>query len=184
MVLGAVLAGSGVCIVALANVLLLPLTVELRNAGLALVDFIKQVVGLAGVALLVAFGARLTPFFAIQLAVGAVVVALVPLLVGMNAFMLPRFDRAEQRSLLRTALPLAAALALGQVYFRLVIVLMSLISDAQQTGYFGGSLRAMENVVIMPILVAGVALPLLAAAARDDLARLRYAIEGLSKGAL
>jgi O-antigen/teichoic acid export membrane protein len=79
---------------------------------------------------------------------------------------------------------MAAALALGQVYFRLVIVLMSLISNPTQTGYFGGSLRAMENVVLMPILVAGVAVPLLAAAARDDLARLRNAIEGLSKGAL
>src|SRR5439155_26955915 len=184
MVVGTVLAGSGVCVVALANVLLLRLAVELRNAGLALVDFTKQVVGLAGVALLVALGARLTPFFAIQLAVGIAVVALVPLLAGPNAFMRPRVDRAEQRSLLRTALPLAAALALGQVYFRLVIVLMSLISDPTQTGYYGGSLRAMESAVFMPILVAGVALPLLAAAARDDRERLRNAIRGLSEGAV
>ena len=36
----------------------------------------------------------------------------------------------------------------------------------------------------IPILVAGVALPMLAAAARDDRARLRYAIEGLSEGAV
>jgi O-antigen/teichoic acid export membrane protein len=136
------------------------------------------------VAVLVALGARLTPFFAIQIVVGVVVVALVPLLTGWRGFVLPRFDRAEQRSLARTALPLGAALALGQIYFRLVIVIMSLISNETQNGYFGGSLRAMENVVILPILVAGVALPLLAAAARDDLARFRYAIEGLSKGAL
>jgi O-antigen/teichoic acid export membrane protein len=184
MVIGTVLAGSGLCVVALANVLLLPLTVELRNAGLALVDFTRQAVGLAGVALLVALGARLTPFFAVQIAVGLSAVALVPLLAGSTAFMLPRFDRTAQRSLLRTALPLAAALALGQVYFRLVIVLMSLISDPTQTGYYGGSLRAMESAVFMPILVAGVALPLLAAAARDDRARLRYAIRGLSEGAV
>src|SRR5207244_5053484 len=116
-------------------VLLLPLAVELRNAGLALVDFTKQVVGLAGVAVLVALGSRLTPFFAIQLVVGAVVVALVPLLAGPRAFTRPRFDRAEPRSLLRTALPLAAALALGQGYFRLVIVLMSLALGGKHTGY-------------------------------------------------
>jgi O-antigen/teichoic acid export membrane protein len=42
----------------------------------------------------------------------------------------------------------------------------------------------METLVNIPILVAGVALPLLAAAARDDHARLRYAIEGLSEGAV
>jgi O-antigen/teichoic acid export membrane protein len=184
MVAGTALAGTGMLIMALANALLLRLTVELRNAGLAFVDFFRQVVTLAGVALLVALGAQLTPFFTVQIVVGLAVVALVPLLVGAGAFVWPRFDRAAQRTLLRSALPVASAIVLGQVYFRLVIVLMSLISTPRQTGYFGGSLRAMETLVNIPILVAGVALPLLAAAARDDRARLRYAIGGLSEGAV
>jgi O-antigen/teichoic acid export membrane protein len=184
MVAGTALAGTGMFIMALANALLLRLTVELRNAGLAFVDFFRQAVTLAGVALLVALGARLTPFFAVQIVVGVAVVALIPLLAGPGAFVMPRFDRAEQRVLLTRALPVAAALVLGQLYFRLVIVLMSLVSSSEQTGYFGGSLRAMEALVNIPILVAGVALPLLAAAARDDHARLRYAIEGLSEGAV
>ena len=184
MILGTVLAGVGVCLVAIANVLLLRLGVELRNAQLALVDFTRQAVGLAGVAALVALGARLTPFFAVQILVGLAALALVPLLMGSRAFMLPRFDRKLQRVLWRTAFPMAAALALGQVYFRLVIVLMSLISNSTQTGYYGGSLRAMETAVFMPILVAGVVLPLLAAAARDDRERLRNAVRGLSEAAL
>jgi O-antigen/teichoic acid export membrane protein len=184
MQIGTVLAGTGLCVVALADALLLPLTVELRNAGLAFVDFLKQAVALACVALLVALGAHLTPFFAVLSVVGLAVVAVTPLLMGRDVFMRPRWDRTEQRALLRRALPLAMALVLGQVYFRLVILLMSLVSDPRQTGYFGGSLRAMEALVSIPILVAGVALPVLAAAARDDRARLRYAIEGLSEGAV
>jgi len=184
MVAGTALAGTGVLLVAIANSFLIPLTVELRNAGLALVELLRQVVTLAGVAVLVALGAHLTPFFAVQVAVGLAVLALVPLLVGWSGLVRPRFDRSEQLGLMRTALPIAAALALGQIYFRLVIVLMSLISSAEQTGYFGGSLRAMEALVVLPALVAGVALPLMAAAARDDLGRLRYAIEGLSEGAV
>jgi O-antigen/teichoic acid export membrane protein len=184
MEIGAAMAGIGLYIVALADALLLPLTVELRNAGLAFVDFLKQAVALACVALLVALGAHLTAFFAVLLVVGLIVLAVTPLLAGPHAFMRPRFDRTEQRTLLHRALPLAAALVLGQVYFRLVILLMSLISDPQQTGYFGGSLRATEALVSIPILVAGVALPMLAAAARDDRARLRYAVEGLSEGAV
>jgi O-antigen/teichoic acid export membrane protein len=184
MVTGTLLAGTGFLIMALASALLLRLTVELRNAGLALVDFLRQVVTFAGVALLVALGAKLTPFFAVQIVVGLVVVALIPLLVRPGAFVLPRFDSDQQRLLMRSAFPLAAALALGQIYFRLVIVLMSLISSSRQTGYFAGSLRAIEVPVSISILVAGVALPLLAAAARDDRARLRYAIEGLSEGAV
>ncbi|HTR88643.1 MAG TPA: oligosaccharide flippase family protein [Solirubrobacteraceae bacterium] len=181
---GALLAGTGLYLVAIGDTLLLPLTVELRNAGLAFVDFLKQTVALVGVALLVAAGAGLTPFFAVLILTGLVVLALVPRMAGPRAFVAPRLDRPEQRSLLRRALPLAMALVLGQVYFRLVILLMSLVSDARQTGYYGGSLRAVEALVSIPILVAGVALPVLAAAARDDRARLRYAIEGLSEGAV
>lgn len=184
MVSGTALAGAGVLLVAVANAVLVPLTVQLRNGGLALVEVLRQVATLAGVAVLVAVGASLTPFFAIQVAAGLVVIAVVPFLVGRAGLTWPRFDRAEQRGLLGTALPVAAALALGQVYFRLVIVLMSLISSAEQTGYFGGSLRAMEALIVIPVLVANVALPLLTAAARDDLGRLRYAIEGLSEGAV
>ena len=184
MVLGTALAGAGVFLVALANVVLLRLTVELRNAGLAFVDFLKQAVTLAGFALLVALGATLAPFFAVQIAVGLAVVAMVPVLLGASAFVAPRFDRAEQRVLRRSALPVAAALAVGQLYFRLVIVLMSLISNPTQTGYFGLSLRAMETLIFMPILVAGVALPLLTRAAHEDPARLRNAVKGLSEGAV
>jgi O-antigen/teichoic acid export membrane protein len=184
MVSGTALAGVGVLLVAVANAVLVPLTVQLRNGGLAFVEVLRQVVTLAGVALLVALGASLTPFFAVQVAVGLLVVASVPFLVGRSGLTWPRFHRAEQRALLATALPVAAALALGQIYFRLVIVLMSLISSAEQTGYFGGSLRAMEALIVIPVLVAGVALPLMTAAARDDLPRLRYAIEGLSEGAV
>jgi O-antigen/teichoic acid export membrane protein len=184
MVLGTALAGAGVCLVALANVVLLRLTVELRNAGLAFVDFLKQAVTLAGFGLLVVLGASLTPFFAVQIAVGLAVVAMVPILLGAGGFIAPRFDRAEQRVLFRSALPVATALALGQVYFRLVIVLMSLISNPTQTGYFGLSLRAMETLIYVPILVAGVALPLLTRAAHEDRARLLNAVTGLSEGAV
>src|SRR5436305_11349991 len=184
MVAGVLLAGGGFLIVALANALLLGLTVELRNAGLALLDFLKQAVTLVGVAALVALGAHLTPFFAVQILVGLTVAALVPLLAGRAAMLAPRFDRAQQSLLLRSAFPLAAALVLGQLYFRLVIVLMSLISSPRETGYFGASLRAIEAPVSVSILVAGVAVPLLSAAARDDRARLRYAIDGLSSGAV
>jgi len=184
MVIGTALAGAGLLVGSMANGILLRLTVELRNAGLALVDFLRQAITLVGVALLVALGAQLTPFFAIQIVVGLTLLALTPLLTGSRAFVLPRFDRTQRRALLTRTLPVGVALVLGQVYFRLVIVFMSLVSSPQQTGYFGGSLRAMETLVSVPILVAGVALPVLAAAARDDRARLRYAIEGLSEGAV
>jgi O-antigen/teichoic acid export membrane protein len=184
MVLGTVLAGAGALIASVANALLVRLTVALRNVGLAVVDFARQAVTLVCVALLVVAGAQLTPFFAVLIVSGLVMITLVPVVAGRDAFVFPRFDPIEQRRLLATALPMAIALGVGQIYFRLVIVLMSLISSATQTGYFGGSLRAMDSLVALPILITGVALPLLTVAARDDRARLRYAVEGLSRGAV
>lgn len=181
MVLGTMLAGTGAMVAAIANALLVPLAVQLRNARLALVDFIRQAVTLVGVALLVAADARLTPFFAVLIVAGLAMVALVPAVAGRRALMFPRFDRLEQQQLFATALPMAIALGLGQIYFRLVIVVMSLISNPRQTGYFGGSLRAMESLINIPVLIIAVALPLLTAAARDDMARLRYAVRGLGQ---
>jgi O-antigen/teichoic acid export membrane protein len=183
MVAGTILAGSGVMLVAIGDSMLVPLTVELRNAGVAAVELLRAFVVLVGVALLAAVGSGLTAFLAVQVVCGLAVLTVVPFLVGRRGVVRPRFDRAEQRGLLRTALPIAAALALGQIYFRLVIVMMSLISSGKETGYFGGSLRAMEALIVLPILVAGVALPVMTAAAHDNMKRLRYAIEGLSEGA-
>jgi O-antigen/teichoic acid export membrane protein len=185
MVVGTALAGGGIVLVAIGNSMLVPLTVDLRNAGIAFVEMLRAFVVMVGVLLLVVAGARLDAFLALQVLVGLVVLAMVPILVGRVGIVRPRWGRARQRGLLRTALPIATALVLGQIYFRLVIVLMSLISNATEVGYFGGSLRAMEALIALPILVASVALPVMTAAAQEgNLARLRYAIEGLSEGAV
>lgn len=185
MVVGTALAGFGIMLVAIGNSMLVPLTVDLRNAGIAVVEMLRAFVVMVGVVLLVVAGAKLDAFLALQILVGLIVLAMVPILVGRGGVVRPRWDRLRQRALLRTALPIAAALVLGQIYFRLVIVLMSLISNATEVGYFGGSLRAMEALIALPILVASVALPVMAAAAQEqNLARLRYAIEGLSEGAV
>jgi O-antigen/teichoic acid export membrane protein len=184
MVVGTALAGLGIMLVAIGNSMLVPLTVDLRNAGIAMVELLRAFIVLVGVVLLVIAGARLDAFLAVQIAVGLAVLMVVPLLVGRRGVVRPRWDRERQRALMRTALPVAAALVLGQVYFRLVIVLMSLISTPKEVGYFGGSLRAMEALIALPILVASVALPVMTKAAHENMARLRYAIEGLSEGAI
>jgi O-antigen/teichoic acid export membrane protein len=184
MVVGTALAGGGIMLVAIGNSMLVPLTVDLRNAGIAFVEMLRAFIVLVGVLLLVVAGAKLDAFLALQILVGLTVLIMVPLLVGRAGVVRPRWDRVRQRALMRTALPIAAALVLGQVYFRLVIVLMSLISTPEEVGYFGGSLRAMEALIALPILVASVALPVMTAAAQENRARLRYAIEGLSEGAV
>lgn len=59
MVVGTALAVAGVMLVAIADSILVPLTVDLRNAGIALVEMLRSLVILVGVALLVVAGAKL-----------------------------------------------------------------------------------------------------------------------------
>lgn len=180
MVAGTALAGAGLMLLTLQATLMLRLTVELQNGRLTVLELIKQAVAVAGISGLVVAGASLVPFFAVQIAVGVVVIALTPALAGRTALVAPRFDRDEWRWLVRQALPVAGAFVLGTLYFRVVLLLMSLVSTEVEVGIFGTSLRIMETLAGVPVLVAGVALPVLAAAARDDPARLAYALQRLT----
>jgi O-antigen/teichoic acid export membrane protein len=184
MVIGTAIAGAGSLLVSVAHSFMARMAVELRNAGWAVIDFARQAVTLALVALLVALGSHLLPFFGVLVVTGLVLIALVPAVERTRPYVMPRFDRAEQLRLLRISVPMAIALVLNELYFRLVIVLMSLVSSPGQTGYYGGSLRAMDSLIELPGLLVGVAMPLLATAGRDDHDRLRYAIRGLNQVAV
>jgi O-antigen/teichoic acid export membrane protein len=184
MVIGTAIAGVGSLLVSVAHSFMARMAVELRNAGWAVIDFARQAVTLVLVALLVALGAHLLPFFGVLVVTGLVLIALIPAVERHQPYVMPRFDRAEQLRLLRVSVPMAIALVLNELYFRLVIVLMSLVSSPRQTGYYGGSLRAMDSLIELPGLLVGVAMPLLATAGRDDHGRLRYAVRGLNQVAV
>lgn len=77
--------------------------------------------------------------------------------------------------LLRDTVPYAAAIAVNVAYFRLAVVLMSLLSDELETGYFATSFRILEVLLPVPSVVVGAVFPILARAARDDPERLGYA---------
>ena len=168
MVVGALLAGAGLMLTTWQSSWVLMPVVELRNGRVTAVEVAKQLSTVVGIAVLVAAGALLTPFFAVPIAVGLLIVALSPALLGRGALAAPHFDRDVWRRLVREALPVAASYVLATLYLRLVVVLMSLIASGYQTGLFGTSLRIVETLIQIPTLLAGIALPLLTAAARDD----------------
>jgi O-antigen/teichoic acid export membrane protein len=91
----------------------------------------------------------------------------------------PSFDRTEWSRLIRAVLPFAAAVAIGTVYLRITVVLMSLLASAVQTGYYAISYNVVSQLIAIPALTVGSALPVLARAARDDRERLSYALDRL-----
>ena len=64
---------------------------------------------------------------------------------------------------------------LGMLYFRILVVLMSVVSDDEtQIGYYVTSSRVVEIAVGLPVLLVTVVLPVMSVAARDDRTRLSY----------
>jgi O-antigen/teichoic acid export membrane protein len=126
---------------------------------------------------LVVAGAELLPFLAVPIPTAAVVLVVTALLVRGAIPLAPAFELAEWRTLLRDVLPFAVATAFGAIYFRLAIVLLSLIASAEETGYFAAPFRVVEVLVVVPQLVVGAAFPIFARAARDDRARLGYGVQ-------
>ena len=89
--------------------------------------------------------------------------------------MLPRWTGARIRQLGGIALPVAVATVLGVLYVRMLVVLMSLLSDNErELGYLVTSARVLELSGGLPFLVVAVVLPVLSVAARDDHERLVY----------
>ncbi|HEU4977991.1 MAG TPA: polysaccharide biosynthesis C-terminal domain-containing protein [Solirubrobacteraceae bacterium] len=173
MVSGAAIAGGALLLQALQGTLAAELTADLRLGWVAACDVLRQLVGVGWVVAVVAFGGGLAVFFTANLPGFAVVLALTWWLVRERVQLAPAAVRAEWRGLLRDALPFALASAVGAIYFRVAVVLVSLIATARETGWFGASFRGIEVLIVIPQLVVGAAFPLFArAAAAGALARL------------
>jgi O-antigen/teichoic acid export membrane protein len=88
-----------------------------------------------------------------------------------------RFVTAEWRALVKPVLSYAVAVAASALYFRVAILLVSLLSSGYQLGYFSLSFNIMAALFVIPGMLVTVAFPIFSRAARDDHGRLAYAIE-------
>lgn len=175
LVEGTALAGAGIFILSVQAAMLLPLVVELRNGRLTLNELLRSLVLVLCFVGLVVADAPLTAFFAAQLVAGAIVLAATPLLLERHRLVAPRWTRERLRALAVTALPLAVSSLLSVLYFRILVVLMSVFEDsAREIGYFVTSSRITEIFLALPVTLVGIVLPVLSVAARDDAARLHF----------
>ncbi len=184
VVAGTALAGLGVLLLNTQSTLMMPLSIELRLTAITLLETLRHALTLIGVAVLVLLGASLLPFFGVQVVVGIAVLLLTPLALGAAAGLRPGLDPAAARRLLRESLPIAAAVAMNVVYLRLLMILVSIQTDEEETGLFATAFRIFEILLGLPTLVLAVALPLLAVAAAEDRQRLSYALQRLLEAAV
>jgi O-antigen/teichoic acid export membrane protein len=182
--IGVAIAGAGLLLQSTQDNLGSILQVNLRFRWVAALDVLRQAATAAFFVLLVLLGAHLLVFVSVNVWVGIIVVAAAGLLVRRQRSLLPRFDVASSRRLLRLVLPYSAAMIAATLYGREALVLVGLISSPHQLSYFTVSSRVIDVLATVPGLLVGTALPIFARAARDDHARFEFGITRVFEVAL
>ena len=179
LVLGTGLAGIGLALTVVQTTLAIPLAVGLRNAALAALDIVRQVLTVGGYAVLVVLGAGVVAFLAVTVPVGLVMVAVAVFLVRGELSLLPTLGVRAWAGLLRASGAFVMATAVGTIYLYIAQIITAGFADAHDTGLFSVSFRIFIVVATVAGLLVTVAFPLLSRAARDDRERLAYALERL-----
>jgi O-antigen/teichoic acid export membrane protein len=184
MITGTAVAGLGGVLAVVAATVAIPLNAELRFVALTALEVVRQLVIVGVVIVLVAAGAGLGPFFLAYLVSGAAMLVLAWVFAGRRYRVRPMWVPGDLRSVLREVGPLAVALALNAFYLKLIIILASLVTSDTEVGLFAAASRVTEVIVGLPILMFGVAFPILAHAGYHDEQRLAYALQRLAESAV
>jgi O-antigen/teichoic acid export membrane protein len=186
---GTAIATLGVVLTNVQVTLSIPLTAGLRYGWLAVLDLAGPLTTAVTLVVLVVTGAPLLAFFAAPLAAYLVITGLTAWLVHGTIPLRPKIAPESWRPLLRSTFLFSAATALGTIYFRVVLVAMSLLTPNTPAGHttvgvFGLAFRSLDVLSTLPWLLVVSVWPILVRAARDDSNRLRYALGRLIEGNL
>ncbi len=177
IVYGTAITGLGLILALTQQTYMIPLNAELRLGWVATLELLKQATLSGCFILFVVIGGGLIDFFWASVIAGAAMIAATLLLVRQHGSLRPGFELPTWKRVIVETLPFAVATAVGLVYFRIVVVLMSYIATGKETGIFSAAFRISEVVVAMAWIVVSSAFPILARAARDDEERLAYGLQ-------
>ncbi len=171
LVLGTLLAGTGMLLSAVQTLLASELQARLRFGLASVIDLSRGLLTMLLIIALVLLDASLIAFLAmfIPAALGALLLTIV--LVRDTAVLRPAFRASRWVPLMRETAVFAVAVAVNSLYFRVTLVVMSLVGTAEATGTFAISFRVMEVLVGIPVILTGAAFPILSRSVRDDRAR-------------
>ncbi len=176
VIAGTLVSGVGLILLNVQQNYSIALTAQLSWGISSLFELINTVVVAAATVVLVVIGARLFSFFFVSVISSAAALLAAAVYLRGRVSLLPRFDLALWRRLLRDTLPYSAAVMVGILYPRVGLIAVSAISDAHQTGYYSTAFKIVEVIGGVSGLIASSAFPVFARAGRDDHERLRYAV--------
>jgi len=171
---GTVIASVGILVTVAQTTLAVPLYTELVIGRRVLYEVLSQVVTVALVVVGVVIGAGLLPFLFIPIPAGLLLLGLTARMVGRRAPRRPAFDLRRWRSIVRDTYAVAASTAVQTLYLRSVILVMTLVASPAVWGVYAYSVRVLEILVGVPVLLVTTVFPVVARAVRDDRQRLAY----------
>jgi O-antigen/teichoic acid export membrane protein len=174
--LGVLVACIGMIAQSVQTTLTMSLLARLRLGWISALELARQMSAAIVIALLVFAGAHLLAYLAVTAITTLLLLPPTIALVRGDIPIRPSFDMRRWRELIVPGLAYSAATVTATLYLRVAIVLVSLTDSSSQLGYFSVSYRVVESLLALPSLLVGSAFPIFAHAARDDPARLAYAL--------
>jgi lipopolysaccharide exporter len=177
IVAGTAIVGFALLLGSMQKAYVIHFNVQLRLGWVSLLTILGSAILNGAFIALVVVGAGLTAFYWANVVAAVPILLFTFVLVRRHGILRPAFGRSVWYRLVRETLPYAAAAAVGAIYSRIAVVLMSYVSTGEETGIFSAAFRIIEVGGQIPSMIVGSMLPILARAARDDPARLRYALQ-------
>ena len=172
---GVLLASAGMVLTTTQLLLVVELQSRLRFGWAALIELVRGIVGIVLIVALVLADAGTVSLLAVSIPAGLAALALTVPLVRRTLSLRPAFAPRRWLPLVREVMIIALAVAVYALYFRITLLITSLVSSAAETGYFSISFRLMEALVGIPALLIGAAFPIISRSAHDDRERFEYA---------
>jgi O-antigen/teichoic acid export membrane protein len=177
LVAGTVLASLATVALVLQHTLSIPLTTALRIGVLSVLELARQAVTVVLIVLVIVGGGGVLPLLGVSLVVNLLLIPATARVARGEISL--RFQAHPRRwmALLAPTLYFSLAAAANTLYLYMAQILTSVVASGQQSGLFAAAFRVFIVVVAVPGILVGGAFPVLARAARDDRARLGYALQ-------
>lgn len=174
--LGTAIAGAWFLLHVVQDTLAVPLASALRQGWISVLQFLRSILVLIATLGLVWLHAGMVAFCAVQIPGTLVALLVTAALVRRESPVLPTINARVWGSIMRPLIPLAGAVMLAVIYYRIGAVLVSLLSSKAQTGYYGVSFRIIDVLAAIAPLVVSVSLPVLSRAASEHFSALARAM--------
>jgi len=168
MVIGVLVAGTGLLVQVSSDVMSVPLQAELLLGRLTAVELARRTLALVLIAALALLGAGLVPLLAASALAGEAALAAIAWMVRARASLRPTFDLRAWRELLAETSLYAIALSIAAIYLYATVIVMSAIATPTQTGLFATSFRVITAGLAIPGLLLTAIFPLMTRGRREQ----------------